>query len=75
MPLKGHNNITFTFLTEDIRIRIYNINGELIKDEEASTPSGFYKWEDVKNSVASGVYIYLITSKNQKAIGKIGIVK
>jgi hypothetical protein len=47
----------------------------LIKDEEASTPSGFYKWKDVKNSVASGIYIYLITNKNHKSMGKIGIIK
>jgi len=33
-PSKGHTRITFDCLTSDIRIRIYNIAGELVKDEE-----------------------------------------
>ena len=72
-PSKGHNKITWTFLPSDIRIRVFNIAGELVKDEEASTP-GYYEWHDATN-LASGIYIYLITSGKEKATGKIGIVK
>jgi len=78
-PCKGYGNITFKNLTDQCKIRIYNIAGELIFEQEFTNTNGNAEW-NLKNrsgkDVASGVYIYLITNnQNQKATGKIGIIK
>ncbi|MBU0456489.1 MAG: T9SS type A sorting domain-containing protein [Gammaproteobacteria bacterium] len=79
-PCKGHNKITFKNLTDQCKITIYNIAGELIFEQEFTNTHGKVEW-NLKNKsgkdVASGVYIYLITNnQNQKpGIGKIGIVR
>jgi len=63
--------ITFQNLTPQSTIRIFNIAGEEIE----RLPENEYKWTPPHN-LASGVYIYLITNnQNQKATGKIGIIK
>jgi len=71
--------ITFKNLTDQCKIRIYNIAGELIYEQEFTNTNGKAEW-NLKNrsgkDVASGVYIYLITNnQNQKAVGKIGIIR
>jgi hypothetical protein len=75
--------IIFEKLTQNAKIRIYNIAGELVKDVKESDvgSSGAYIW-DTKNEsgeyVASGVYIYYITSSLDTSIktkGKFAIIK
>lgn len=67
--------ITFKNLTDQATIKIFNINGEMIKEIE-HTQGTEEVWMIKANQIASGVYIYLITNdQNQKAVGKIGIVK
>ena len=78
-PCKDHNKITFKNLTDQYKIRIYNIAGELIYEKELTNTNGNAEW-NLKNrsgkDVASGVYIYLITNnQNQKATGKIGVIR
>ncbi len=79
----GSGKITFSGLTAKVRIRIFNIAGELIVDDstkdDATTDSATW---DLKNSdggaVASGVYIYYITNpdnSSHKAVGKLAIIK
>ncbi len=71
---KGQTSITFANLTAQATIRIFNIAGEEVAIFEESDGDGKYIWQNPR--LASGIYIYLITNdKNQKAIGKIGIIK
>ncbi len=72
---KGQRRITFTNLTKEATIRIFNIKEEMIERLEENDGDGRYEWEIPKN-LASGIYIYLITNdKGDKKIGKIGIIK
>ncbi|MBU1262588.1 T9SS type A sorting domain-containing protein, partial [bacterium] len=75
---KGQKKITFSQMTDQATIQIFNVAGELIAtlEEPAGDGDGKYEWE-VPEKLASGVYIYLITNnQNQKpGIGKIGIVR
>lgn len=73
--------ITFKYLTEGAKIKIFTIAAELVTTfNESEGPSKYlYKWylENYDNEkVAPGVYIYLITDNNgQKKTGRIGIVR
>jgi hypothetical protein len=63
-------------LTVDAKIRIFNIKGELVKEDESLRPNGHWQWMNPENEVASGVYIYLITNQaGNKHIGKLAIIK
>lgn len=68
--------ITFTQLPSTGRIRIYTADGGLVRDLPVSPPST--KW-DVKNSagetVASGVYIWEVTSGGNRKTGKLIVIK
>jgi len=73
--------ITFKYLTEGAKIRIFTIAAELVATfNESEGPSDYiYEWylENCDNEkVAPGVYIYLITNnKGQKKTGRMGIVR
>ncbi len=72
------SGITFDFLTEDSKIKIYTLNGQLIKEIKVKD-EGRVTW-DIKNEqgkkIASGIYIYVIVDeKGDKKSGKIAIVK
>ena len=74
-PSKGHTQITFDGLMQNIKIKIYTIAGRLVDEFETNT-DGTYNWMPDQD-LASGVYIYYIqsnTSKN-KTTGKIGIIR
>ena len=78
-PCKGYDKVTFKNLTDQCKISIYNIAGELIFEQEFTNTQGKAEW-NLKNisgnDVASGVYIYVVTNnQKQKAIGKIGIIR
>lgn len=92
-PFKAdkHNVITFGHpkdqqkrLPEIAEIRIYNIAGELVKTirepDDDGVSDGIATWYADNNSgkkVASGVYIYTITSPytDKRCIGKIAIIR
>ncbi|MDD5102031.1 MAG: glycosyl hydrolase [Endomicrobiaceae bacterium] len=69
--------ITFLDISEGANIKIFNIAGELVYEKSVPSNSSFYLWDTKNNSgnkVASGIYIYYITSKDgQKLKGKIAI--
>lgn len=72
--------ITFTKLTDTAIIRIFTIVGELVKTIEVTPQdSGSPTWDgrnDAGEKIASGIYIYLITTEEgYKVKGKIGIIK
>jgi hypothetical protein len=79
-----HKEITFANLTQNIRLRIYTITGELVYDsgiisEPKDRGIGTLVWK-VKNKagekVASGIYIYLLTNTNgDKKRGRLGIIR
>jgi hypothetical protein len=77
-PNPGSNRITFTgFRTTPATIRIYNIAGELVREEVVNSSS--WEW-DMKNNegemIANGVYFYMVTTSNgDKDVGKIGVVR
>ena len=78
-PSEGHTKITFSHLTSYTKLKVYNIAGELVYDENASTPSGELAW-DVKNKdgqkLASGVYIFFVSDNaSHKAKGKFAVIK
>jgi len=71
--------ITFDKLTEDVRIRIFTLSGELIADSGNLKDLGTWIW-DVRNTkgekVARGIYIYLVTNNaGEKKMGKIAVIK
>ncbi|PIP39379.1 hypothetical protein CO110_02810 [Candidatus Desantisbacteria bacterium CG_4_9_14_3_um_filter_40_11] len=75
-----HNEITFAEVTDTATIRIFTIAGELVKTIEVTpADSGSPRWNgknDAGERVASGIYIYLITTEEgYKISGKIGIIK
>jgi parallel beta-helix repeat protein len=73
-PCKGYDRVTFKNLTDKCRIKIYNIAAERIYEKELTNTNGSAEWNC--KDVASGVYIYLITNnQNQKATGKIGLIR
>ena len=70
--------VTFANLTQNVKIRIYTLTGELV-DELSATGQGRVQW-DAKNSrgqkVSSGIYIYHIDGDgNEKRIGKLAVVR
>lgn len=77
----SQQGITFADLTEDVRIKIFTIAGELVYDSGmiTSVSPGTFKWHATNQSgnyVASGIYIYLITNnQGDKKTGKVGVVR
>ena len=71
--------IIFENLTQNARIKIFNVAGELIADISETSGLGRYVWNarnQAGNKVASGVYIYFIVNSDnssQKAKGKFAI--
>jgi len=79
-PYRGdkHSQIIFDNLTANIKIRIYTLKGELVR--EIKEQEGDRAYWDVRNKqggrVSSGTYIYYITDpQGQEKRGKIAIIK
>lgn len=68
--------ITFTNLPAYGKIRIYTVSGALVRELAVAPPS--MKW-DLKNSggqtVASGVYLWEVTSGKNRKTGKLVVIK
>ncbi len=77
-PSQGHDKITFEGLTNEVKIRIYKITGELVYEKEYSSTNGYEYWQAINSygeELASGAYIYVIEGGGEKAIGKIAIIR
>jgi len=79
-PYRGdkHSQIIFDNLTANIRIKIYTLKGELVR--EIKEQGGDRAYWDVRNKngekVSSGTYIYYITNpKGQEKKGKAAIIR
>ncbi|MFQ3675769.1 MAG: Ig-like domain-containing protein, partial [Endomicrobiia bacterium] len=72
-----HKKIVFTNLSREAVIKVYTINGELIKTIKEPQDDGMEdfktSWENV--DVGSDVYIYVIENKKNKKSGKLIIIK
>jgi len=78
-PFKSskHSEVIFKGLTQDAKVLIFTLSGELVIKVEPGTTS--WSW-DVKNdkgeNVARGVYVYLVSNPaGEKRIGKIAIIR
>ncbi len=73
---QGRGTITFANLGSEASIHIYSTSGRLVFETRVSADT--YDW-DVKNtsgeSIASGVYFYVIESPESKKNGKLIIIK
>ncbi|MCB4792145.1 MAG: gliding motility-associated C-terminal domain-containing protein [Elusimicrobia bacterium] len=71
--------VVFANLTNNAKISIFNISGELVYEANEVNGSGTLEWDGKNksgNKVSSGVYVYLITnSGGEKKTGKISILK
>jgi len=74
---KGDKEVFFENLTKDAIIRIYTISGELVWIKEGvSENTVLWNLKNEHNqSVASGVYIYIIHDKNEIVKGKIAVIR
>lgn len=79
-PSKNAANkmITFSNLTQDVRLQIFSLSGRLVR--EVNSIQSSYDWDlsnDAGEQVQSGVYFYLATDNGSgnKAKGKIAIIR
>ncbi|MDD3627388.1 MAG: T9SS type A sorting domain-containing protein, partial [bacterium] len=74
----GVEYIKFERLTENVKIQIYTISGDLILESDADGESE-WNWElknDKDKKIASGLYIYTISNdKGEKKQGKIAVIR
>ena len=75
-PSEGHSVITFSNLTKDVTIRIFNIMGEQVY--KISNVKGNFEWY-VKNisgeKIASGIYLCIIENRSERKIERIAIIR
>jgi hypothetical protein len=74
----GHRDITFAGLGQDTRIQIFTVTGEKVVELESSLNDGQLVWKVINSAgedVASGVYIYLMESGENKKTGKLVIIR
>ncbi|MFA5858354.1 MAG: T9SS type A sorting domain-containing protein, partial [Elusimicrobiota bacterium] len=75
------NGIVFEGLTNNSKIRIYNILGELVFEASETNGDNVYEWntKDISgNEAVSGVYLYVVTNNNDSSTvmkGKLSIIK
>jgi hypothetical protein len=73
----GQTAFTFNNLTENARIRIYKMNGELVAEKEIADSDGKAVWDATNKdgaAAAGGLYVYLVTNDGgQKKTGKLAI--
>ncbi|HAV43532.1 TPA: hypothetical protein DCX15_05905 [bacterium] len=74
-----HTYIIFKNLTDNVKIRVFNIAGELVYEKELDRGGEWKEWQGTNNEgekLASGIYIYIITNdKGETAKGKLSIIK
>ncbi|MCZ6680989.1 MAG: T9SS type A sorting domain-containing protein, partial [Candidatus Poribacteria bacterium] len=70
--------VTFLNLTANATIEIYTLNGERVRSITVQNSAGTATWggrNDSGREVASGLYIYLIRSDLDKAVGRIMVMR
>ncbi len=78
MPSRGDTDITFTNISSLCTIKIYTLNGELVKTIENTSGIASYPWNvtnDRGERLGSGVYLYMIKNDKSKKKGKLIIIR
>jgi hypothetical protein len=77
--LGAAGGIKFDGLTEDIKVHIYDIAGDLVWTGQNTPGSASLTWNSQNsggNQVAPGVYLYVVTANSGgKASGKIAVIR
>jgi len=75
--IHGGHSVTFDQLTGNVTIKIFTTSGHLVKTlTSAGAPVTWDLTNDSGDKVASGLYLYVITSDlGQKAKGQLAIIK
>ena len=75
----GETEVVFDNVTSQLRVRIYNVYGTLIREEAVDSGGNSFRWNLKNNSgedVASGVYIYFVSNNaGEKKFGKIAVIR
>lgn len=77
-PSKGHTRIVFSNLMANTEIRIYNIAGEIVKEQFVSDESewGWNVRNTFNEDIASGIYFFTATNKDNKtSYGKFAVIR
>ncbi len=81
-PSKGQAvRITFSNLTNQAKISIYDVSGALVYDHDKDNSATTFRWNGVNNAgetVSSGIYVYVINDPNNTdkiTKGKIAIIR
>lgn len=78
IPRRGDTDITFTNISPLCTIKIYTLNGELVRTIEHTSGKTSRSWDvtnDRGDRLGSGVYLYLIDSNGSKKKGKLIIIR
>ncbi|NIN92908.1 T9SS type A sorting domain-containing protein [bacterium] len=78
IPSRGDEDITFTNISPICTIKIYTLNGELVRSIEHTSGKTSYSWDvtnDGGDRLGSGVYLYLIDSNKSKKKGKLIVIR
>lgn len=78
IPSRGDTEITFTNISPLCTIKIYTLNGELVRTIEHTSGATSYSWDvtnDRGDRLGSGVCLYLIKDAKNKKKGKLIIIR
>lgn len=78
IPSRGDSGITFTNISPLCTIKIYTLNGELVRTIEHTSGETAHSWDvtnDRGDRLGSGVYLYLIKNNKNKKKGKLIIIR
>ena len=78
IPSRGDTEITFTNISPLCTIKMYTLNGELVRTIEHTSGATSYSWDvtnDRGDRLGSGVYLYLIKDAKNKKKGKLIIIR
>ncbi|NUO18371.1 S8 family serine peptidase [bacterium] len=74
----GSTGVFFAALPVDASIRIYSLQGKLIRKLEHKSASGHEEWDlltEDGQTVASGIYLYRIEANGQEKLGKLAVIR
>ena len=74
----GNDKVYFANLPGEVVVRIFNIQGKLIKKISGETKYGALSWDlrdENGERLRSGIYIYELIFENEKKYGKLAIVR
>ncbi len=77
-PSAGHTKITFKGLAHTAAVKIYDLAGESVRSLTKADENDYLDWDvtnDARQSVASGVYFYVVKTDGRTQTGKLMIIR